>query len=247
MRTSRVLVVMTLSLSLTALTSCRFGNRTVESNATPPADEFSKYEISYSNTPSQFAFCTYMPDPSTPTDTKSYQFCTAAVAADSSNTPSYVTKLLTDPIALHRYTSSSDQSTNWGLYDPTQNPVQSILKMQFDTNSGQLAYSGSVAPTTLWSASDPTCLVQTAYFITGTAQPDQKSLGLVFREYDLYSPECGPTLQKIANCLDGVTGACSASELTQWQNYFGPWLDSKIIGIDDIPHLNGSGYKVSFR
>ncbi|MCM0606804.1 MAG: hypothetical protein KA715_12010 [Xanthomonadaceae bacterium] len=246
MRTTQLFVILGAVVGLTALSSCRFGNNVVDSNTlsgAAPNDEFSKFEISYPNTPDQFQFCFFKSGIDSSGKPTAIPFCTAG---DTTFTPHYVTQLLTNPLAISRFLDSNSK-LYWGLFNPNEVPLSKAFRIDFDQTTGNFSYYTESDAYQLWPSVDAICGYQQIYFIDGQANPTLKTLGVTFQEYDVYDASCTTVLQKIADCLAGVAHSCTAEELKQWQTYFGPWLDHAGLKTNDIPLLVGSGFKVLFR
>lgn len=234
-----------LVLNLLALSSCRFGNKVVEADEVPnrvPADEFSRFEIDYSNRPQQFEFCFIRG-----TDQDPNQATEHCGNADLTYIPTALTSVFPDPIALARFNVSS--GVVWALYNPTVQS-ESVFGVKFDTATAALTYSGAAKPQPLWpedaSNPDPSCIYNLVLNLNGKAEPDQKQLNLTFESYEAYAVNCTNTLNIIKGCVQG-DASCAQEYQNFWRSYFDPWMNYAGMTSDDIPHLWASGYKVSFR
>lgn len=245
MRTTHLFAVCGAVLGLAALSSCRFGNNIVESDPSTgaaPSDEFSRFEMSYPNKPNEFQFCLVKLELNDAGQEELFEYC---LPGDVAFTPSYVTKIFTDPLGLSRFLNE-EKKLYWALYNPSENPLTKVFPIEFNQNTGEFSYYKERAAAPLWPKVDPNCMYQNVIAPYGFANPEQRSLGLTYREYDVY-PGCDTVLNQIKDCLNSVAGACTPEELTMWQNYFGPWIDNGGLAINDIPLLFGTGFKVLFR
>jgi len=246
------------AVSLLSFSSCRFGNNVVAGPAivdpnatgscTAPQDALVAYEGAYPNTPFKFEFCFIRGKATDPSHAD--LICSPG---SLSNIPSGFTTVFSDPINFGRFCGSA--GLVWGVQNPA-NTAQ-FMTVNFDSTTAGISYTGSGSTSPFWSSAptpDTTCTVNYAAFLSGTANPQNKSLGLIYEGFNNYSAPCNNgTLQAIASCMkdastcgQGSTDANQAMQTT-WTGKFSPWINGAGMTTDDIPYLWATGYRVSFK